>query len=89
MLIATERNTAIRHLQLIYVKTCGFLVFLDTRLGGGELVEKATVRKFRTVQTEGTRQVSREQEYYNLDMIISLGYRVKSIIATQFRQWVV
>jgi len=53
------------------------------------LDEKATVRKFRTVQTEGTRQVSREQEYYNLDMIISLGYRVKSIIATQFRQWVV
>ena len=73
--------------MLAYVKTSGFLVFLDIRLGGGELDEKATVRKFRTVQTEGTRQVSREQEYYNLDMIISLGYRVKSIIATQFRQW--
>ena len=53
----------------------------------GELEESATVRKFRTVQTEGNRQVSREHEYYNLDMIISLGYRIKSKIATQFRQW--
>lgn len=53
----------------------------------GELSKKATVRKFRTVQKEGTRQVSREIEYYNLDMIISLGYRVKSAIATHFRIW--
>jgi len=53
----------------------------------GELSEDATVRKFRTVQTEGTRQVSREVTHYNLDMIISLGYRVKSLIATQFRRW--
>ena len=53
----------------------------------GELSEDATVRKFRTVQTEGTRQVSRDVTHYNLDMIISLGYRVKSLIATQFRRW--
>ena len=52
-----------------------------------ELEELAVVRKFRTVQTEGTRQVSRDVTHYNLDMIISLGYRVKSLIATQFRRW--
>lgn len=53
----------------------------------GELDERSTVRKFRTVQIEGTREVGREQTFYNLDMIISLGYRVKSIIATRFRRW--
>lgn len=53
----------------------------------GELTKEATVRKFRTVQNEGNRQVSREVDYYNLDMIISLGYRIKSSIATQFRIW--
>ncbi len=53
----------------------------------GELDEGATVRKFRTVQTEGDRSVNRELTYYNLDMIISLGYRIKSSIATQFRRW--
>lgn len=52
-----------------------------------ELDEVSTVRKFRTVQNEGNRQVSREMTYYNLDMIISLGYRVKSKIATNFRRW--
>lgn len=53
----------------------------------GELTEDSTVRKFRTVQIEGEREVSREQTFYNLDMIISLGYRVKSAVATQFRRW--
>lgn len=53
----------------------------------GELDPAATVRKFRTVRTEGDRQVERELEYYNLDMIISLGYRIKSNIATKFRIW--
>lgn len=52
-----------------------------------ELEESSTVRKFRTVQMEGNRQVNREQFFYNLDMIISLGYRIKSIIATRFRRW--
>jgi len=53
----------------------------------GELEPDATVRKFRTVQIEGSRKVSREIEHYNLDLIISLGYRVKSKIATKFRIW--
>lgn len=52
-----------------------------------ELQKEATVRKFRTVQNEGSRGVSRDIEHYNLDMIISLGYRIKSDIATRFRQW--
>ena len=53
----------------------------------GELTKEATVRKFRTVQQEGSRQVSREREFYNLDMIIAVGYRVNSKRATQFRIW--
>jgi hypothetical protein len=53
----------------------------------GELLFESTVRKFRTVQKEGHREVSREIDYYNLDLIISLGYRIKSSIATRFRQW--
>ncbi|MGG7034904.1 MAG: virulence RhuM family protein [Flavobacterium sp.] len=52
-----------------------------------ELDRSSTVRNFRTVQTEGTREVSREIEYYNLDAIISVGYRVNSTKATQFRIW--
>ena len=53
----------------------------------GELDEESTVRKFRTVQIEGERSVTRSIVHYNLDMIISLGYRVKSKIATHFRKW--
>ncbi|MBV6490724.1 MAG: virulence RhuM family protein [Fimbriimonadaceae bacterium] len=53
----------------------------------GELSEEATVRKIRRVQTEGAREVSREIEFYNLDAIISVGYRVNSYQATQFRIW--
>ena len=53
----------------------------------GELEKQATVRKFRTVQTEGEREVARNLEYYNLDAIISVGYRVNSTKATQFRIW--
>jgi hypothetical protein len=53
----------------------------------GELENEATVRKFRTVQKEGEREVARELEYYNLDVIISVGYRVKSQRGTQFRIW--
>jgi hypothetical protein len=52
-----------------------------------ELVPESTIRKFRIVQQEGSRQVSREVDFYNLDAIISVGYRVNSIRATQFRQW--
>ncbi|MCL2848644.1 MAG: virulence RhuM family protein [Micrococcales bacterium] len=53
----------------------------------GELEQEATVRKFRTVQAEGTREVSRDVAYYNLDVIISVGYRVRSLRGTQFRIW--
>lgn len=52
-----------------------------------ELEAMATVRKYRTVQMEGNRNVEREIEYYNLDVIISVGYRVKSAQGTQFRIW--
>jgi hypothetical protein len=52
-----------------------------------EQKEEATIRKFRIVQTEGKRQVERDVEFYNLDMIISVGYRVNSERAMQFRQW--
>ncbi len=53
----------------------------------GELTPKATIKKFLTVRQEGSRAVRRELDYYNLDMIISVGYRVKSLIATRFRIW--
>lgn len=53
----------------------------------GELEKQATVANFATVQTEGNRQVERQVEYYNLDVIISIGYRVKSKRGTQFRIW--
>lgn len=52
-----------------------------------ELLPEATVRKIRTVQIEGSREVSREIDYYNLEMIIALGYRINSKVATRFRQW--
>ncbi len=53
----------------------------------GELVRGATIRNFRIVRQEGKRQVEREIEHYNLDVIISVGYRVKSRQGTQFRIW--
>ena len=53
----------------------------------GELEKDATVRKFRTVQKEGEREVTRNLKYYNLEVIISVGYRVNSSKATQFRIW--
>lgn len=52
-----------------------------------ELVKEATIRNFRIVQSEGQRQVEREVEFYNLDVIIAVGYRVNSIEATRFRIW--
>ena len=53
----------------------------------GELAPEASVKEFLTVQKEGSRQVRRKVEYYNLDMIISVGYRIKSKVATRFRIW--
>jgi hypothetical protein len=52
-----------------------------------ELESEATVRFFRTVQKEGDREVSREVEFYNLDMVLALGFRVRSPVAVRFRQW--
>lgn len=72
-LFQTSRTNVVEHIKHIY----------EDR----ELKEPTTCRKFRQVQTEGTRQVSREIPFYNLDMIISLGYRIRSGIATHFRQW--
>jgi len=53
----------------------------------GELDEGATCKDFLQVQTEGSRQIERKQRLYNLDAIISVGYRIKSHVATRFRQW--
>ena len=72
-LFGVESNTITYHLKEIYES--------------GELSEYATARKFRVVQTEGKRQVQREILHYNLDAIISVGYRVNSHRATQFRIW--
>jgi len=55
--------------------------------GSGELQPEATLQRIWRVQTEGTREVRREIEFYNLDAIISVGYRVNSAQATQFRIW--
>lgn len=72
-LFHSSRTNIVEHIQHIYEE--------------GELDEESTCRKFRQVRMEGLRQVTREIPHYNLDMIISLGYRVKSMIATHFRRW--
>lgn len=72
-LYQSSRTNIVEHIRHIYEE--------------GELQEESTCQKSRQVQLEGTRQVSREIPFYNLDMIISLGYRVKSMVATQFRRW--
>jgi hypothetical protein len=72
-LLQTSRTNVVEHIQNIYSE--------------GELVEEATCREFRQVRLEGQREVSRSIPHYNLDMIISLGYRVRSGIATRFRIW--
>lgn len=60
---------------------------LKNIFASNELASEATIRKFRIVQQEGNREVTRLVDFYNLDAIISVGYRVNSIRATQFRQW--
>lgn len=72
-LFQTSRTNVVEHIKHIYDE--------------GELDEISTCRKFRQVRKEGNRQVTREIPFYNLDMIISLGYRVKSVISTNFRRW--
>lgn len=54
---------------------------------GKELEKTSTIKKYLTVQKECNREVSRELEHYNLDVIISVGYKINSIKATKFRQW--
>ena len=72
-LFKTSRTNVVDHISNIYEE--------------GELDENSTCRRFRQVRMEGKRQVTRELPFYNLDMIISLGYRVKSSTATHFRKW--
>ena len=73
MLFDTDRTSILRHIKNIYKI--------------GELEENSTCAKIAQVRIEGKRKVTREIPYYNLDMIISVGYRVNSIRGTQFRIW--
>lgn len=73
--------------ELFQVDKSGISRHLKNIFESEELQKEATVAKFATVQQEGKRNVSREIEYYNLDVIISVGYRVNSIRGTQFRIW--
>ena len=73
--------------DLFGVDKSGISRHLKNIFESAELSKEATVAKFATVQNEGDRQVTRELEYYNLDAIISVGYRVNSIRGTQFRIW--
>jgi prophage maintenance system killer protein len=72
---------------LFDVKKAAISKHLKNIFDSGELVAEATVSKLETVQQEGQRSVTRQVEHYNLDAIISVGYRVNSRHATQFRQW--
>lgn len=72
-LFERDKSTISRHIKNVY--------------SDRELLPEATVAKFATVQIEGDREVERNLDYYNLDVIISVGYRVKSLRGTQFRQW--
>ena len=72
-LYQSSRSNVVEHIKHIYED--------------GELDEESTCRNFRQVRQEGNRQVTREIPFYNLDMIISLGYRIRSMIATHFRRW--
>lgn len=73
--------------ELFGVDKSGISRHLKNIFESGELQREATVAKFTTVQNEGGRSVTRELEYFNLDVIISVGYRVNSIRGTQFRIW--
>ena len=73
--------------ELFQVDKSGISRHLKNIFASGELQQVATVANFATVQNEGGREVARNVEYYNLDAIISVGYRVKSHVATQFRIW--
>ena len=73
--------------ELFQVKPQNITMHLKNIYNEGELQESATCKEFLQVQTEGNRQVERKRKFYNLDATISVGYRVNSVRATQFRQW--
>lgn len=73
--------------QLFDVSVPAISQHLKNVYSDGELEEAATIKKYLTVQTEGSRQVERSIDHYNLDAVISVGYRVNSVRATQFRRW--
>jgi hypothetical protein len=73
--------------QLFGVESHTITYHLKEIFSSGELLEEATTRKIRAVQNEGNRQVARDLDFYNLDAIIAIGYRVNSYQATQFRIW--
>jgi len=73
--------------ELFQVKPQNITMHLKNIYLEGELQEKATCKEFLQVQIEGHREIKRKQKFYNLDAIISVGYRIKSHIATKFRQW--
>ncbi len=73
--------------ELFQTSSQNITIHLKNIFEEGELEEKATCKDFLQVQKEGKREVKRKQKFYNLDAIISVGYRIKSHIATKFRQW--
>ena len=73
--------------ELFQVKPQNITMHLKNIYEEGELNEKATCKDYLQVQKEGNREVNRKQKFYNLDAIISVGYRIKSQVATQFRIW--
>ena len=79
--------TQLKIAELFGVQKAAISKHLKNIYSTGELVREATVSKMETVQNEGGRTVIREQEFYNLDVIIAVGYRVNSVMATQFRIW--
>ena len=79
--------TQLKIAELFGVQKAAISKHLKNIYSTGELNREATVSKMETVQNEGGRTVIREQEFYNLDVIIAVGYRVNSVMATQFRIW--
>ena len=79
--------TQLKIAELFGVQKAAISKHLKNIFASGELVRDATVSKMETVQVEGDRKVVRTQEFFNLDVIIAVGYRVNSLRATQFRIW--
>ena len=73
--------------ELFQTTVANINIHLKNIFDEGELDPKATIKDFLIVRLEGSREVNRNIEYYNLDVIISVGYRIKSAVATRFRKW--